>query len=73
MINVKERFGYTKVITCDDNEKKVLFAYCEGKSCLWQMFLGWRLSKADGTTIFWIPSNKIKELIKIAKDFQKAY
>ena len=69
MINAKERFGYTKVITWDDEEKKVLFAYCAGKNRLWQMFLGWRLSRADGTTIFWIPSNKVEELIEIAKSF----
>lgn len=69
MINAKERFGYTKVIAYDNDEKKVLFAYCEGKSRLWQMFLGWRLSRADGATIFWIPSNKVEELIEIAKSF----
>lgn len=69
MINAKERFGYTKVIAYDNDEKKVLFVYCEGKSRLWQMFLGWRLSRADGATIFWIPSNKVEELIEIAKSF----
>lgn len=71
MINAKERFGYTKIIAYDNDEKKVLFAYCEAKSRIWQMFLGWRESRADGATIFWIPTKAIKELEDILKVFSK--
>lgn len=66
MINCKERFGYTKVMTNDPEEKKVLIAYCEGKSFLWNMFLGWRETRND-TMIFWIPSKKVEVLIATAK------
>lgn len=72
MINAKEKFGYTKVIAYDDDEKKVLFAYCEAKSRLWQMFLGWRELRADGAVIFWIPTKAINALENILRVFKDA-
>jgi hypothetical protein len=46
----------------------LLFAYCEGRSALWRMFLGWRKTTKD-QTFFWIPSRKVDELLEIAENF----
>lgn len=64
----KKRFGYTYLCTSNKKIQSLLFAYCEGRSALWRMFLGWRATK-DNQTFFWIPSNKINELLEIAKNF----
>lgn len=75
--NCKERFGYTYLWTCNKTMQNVLFAYCEGRSCLWNMFLGWRKShviKTDNTEqmFFWIPSRKVNILIKLAENCEKS-
>lgn len=74
--NCKERFGYTYLWTCNETMQNVLSAYCEGRSFLWNMFLGWRKTrrnKADNTeqAFFWIPSRKVDILIRLAKDCEK--
>ena len=56
--NCKERFGYTYLWTSDKKMQSLLFAYCEGRSALWRMFLGWRKT-----------SSKVDELLEIAKNF----
>lgn len=38
--NCKERFGYTYLWTSNKKMQGLLFAYCEGRSALWRMFLG---------------------------------
>lgn len=75
--NCKERFGYTYLWTCNKTIQNVLFAYCEGRSVLWNMFLGWRKThviKTDNTEqmFFWIPSRKVNILIKLAEDCKKS-
>jgi len=64
----KKRFGYTYLGTTDKKMQSLLFAYCEGRSALWRMFLGWRATEGN-QTFFWIPSRKIKELLEIAENF----
>ena len=66
--NCKECFGYTYLWTSDKKMQGLLFAYCEGRSALWRMFLGWRKSTRD-KTFFWIPSRKVNELLEIAENF----
>lgn len=66
--NCKKRFGYTYLWTTNKKMQGLLFAYCEGRSALWRIFLGWRLTKHD-QTFFWIPSRKINELLEIAENF----
>ena len=70
--NCKEHFGYTYLWTCDKNMQAILFAYCEGRSALWRMFLGWRKTTKD-QTFFWIPSRKVEELIGIAKNLSDTH
>ena len=65
----KKYFGYTFLWTYDKKMQGLLFAYCEGRSALWRMFLGWRMSTEDDQMFFWIPSRKLKELIEIAEKF----
>lgn len=67
--NCKERFGYTYLWTRDKKIQDILFAYCEGRSRFWNMLFGWRKTTKENQTFFWIPSRKVKELIKIAKTF----
>ena len=67
--NCKERFGYTYLWTSNKKMQDILFAYCEGRSALWRMFLGWRKSTKDNQIFFWIPSRKVDELLKIAENF----
>lgn len=75
MINAKERFGYTYVITTDKVEQNILGAFCEAKGYWWNCFLGWRRTKVekDGTeTLFyWIPTDKIKVLEFLAKEIKE--
>lgn len=75
--NCKERFGYTYLWTCNRTMQNILFAYCEGRSSLWNMFLGWRkTNKIKNDNIeqmfFWIPSRKVNILIKLAEDCEKS-
>jgi hypothetical protein len=63
----KKRFGYTYLCTNDKKMQALLFAYCEGRSALWRMFLGWRKTTKDDRMFFWIPSRKIDELLEIAE------
>lgn len=67
--NCKERFGYTYIWTCNKKVQSVLLGYCEGRSALWRMFLGWRKTYGDDQMFFWIPSRKVEGLIEIAKYF----
>lgn len=66
MINAKERFGYTYIISSDPIEQNILEAFCEGKSSLWRMYFGWRRTKieknGDETRFYWIPSDKVETL-----------
>ena len=75
MINAKERFGYTYIISYDPIEQNILEAFCEGKSFLWKMYLGWRKTRIekDGTEtrFYWIPSNKVEILISLSKTLDK--
>ena len=72
IINCKERFGYTYLWTSDRIMCNILFAYCEGRSRLWNMYLGWRKTTKNGVNFFWIPSNKVEDLFDLAKDIKKA-
>ena len=65
--NCKERFGYTYLWTCDRKMQSILFAYCEGRSFVWNIFFGWRKTYNNNQMFFWIPSHKIHELIIIVK------
>lgn len=66
MINAKERFNYTYIITDDEIEQDILQAYCTGKSFLWNMYLGWRKTNLKTNQMyFWIPTNKIEELTSL--------
>lgn len=67
--NCRECFGYTYLHTSNKKMQSLLFAYCEGRSTLWNMFFGWRKSTNDNKMFFWIPSRKIDELLKIAENF----
>lgn len=69
--NCKERFGYTYLWTCDRTMQNILHAYCEGRSFIWRMFLGWRKCNKDNQEFFWIPSNKLEMLISFANDCKK--
>lgn len=64
----KERFGYTYLWTCNKKVQNILFAYCEGRSALWQMFLGWRKTTCKDQMFFWIPSRKLDYLIELAEE-----
>ena len=66
--NCKERFGYTYLWTCDEKIQSIFFAYCEGRSALWNMFLGWRKTVIN-QAFFWIPTRKVEKLLEIAKNF----
>lgn len=66
--NCKERFGYTYLWTCDKKIQSIFFAYCEGRSVLWNMFLGWRRTVIN-QAFFWIPTRKVEKLLEIAKNF----
>ena len=58
-----QRFWFSKVITADPTTQNVFFAYCIGKSFLWNIFFGWRYtSYKDGSMIFWLPANKLSSL-----------
>lgn len=63
--NCKERFGYTYLWTSNEKMQAILLAYCEGRSFLWNMFLGWRKTNKENQMFFWIPSNKVERLIAI--------
>ena len=67
--NCKKHFGYTYLWTCDKKIQDILFAYCEGRSCFWNMFFGWRKTTKENQMFFLIPSRKVKKLIEIAKTF----
>ena len=67
--NCKERFGYTYLWTCDKKIQSILLGYCEGRSALWRMFLGWRKTTCKEQMFFWVPSRKLDDLIKIAEKF----
>lgn len=65
MTRVKSRFGYTYVMTTNVIEKYILTAYCEGKSLLWNAYLGWReCRQADNevASYYWIPTDKVAVL-----------
>jgi hypothetical protein len=68
MTIIRKQFGYSKVKTDNKEEIKILFAYCEAKSRIWQMFLGWREANKE-VYFFWIPTKAIKELEDILKVF----
>ena len=68
--NCKERFGYTYLWTCNETMQNILFAYCEGRSFLWNMFFGCRVIRKE-QIFFWIPSRKVEILIRFAKDCEK--
>lgn len=59
---VRRRGPYSKIITVDVVEQEILFAYCEGKSYIWNIYLGWRSCAKDNCMTFWIPTKSIKEL-----------
>lgn len=59
---VRRRGPYNKIITVDIVEQEILFAYCEGKGYIWQIFLGWRSTYKDNCMTFWIPTKSIEEL-----------
>lgn len=63
----KQFLGYSYVGTNDKKLQAILFAYCEGRSILWRMFLGWRKTSSNNVALFWIPSHKLNSLIYIAK------
>lgn len=65
---IKECFGYTYLWTVNKKLQGLLLAYCEGRSALWRMFLGWRKS-TNYKMFFWIPSQKLDELLEIAENF----
>ncbi len=66
MINAKERFNYTYIITDNEIEQDILLAYCTGKSFLWNIYLGWRKTNIKTNQMyFWIPTNKIEELTSL--------
>ncbi len=69
--NCKERFGYTYLWTYDRTMQNILHAYCEGRSFIWRMFLGWRKTNIDNQEFFWIPSDKLEMLISFADDCKK--
>ncbi|MDV3428244.1 MAG: hypothetical protein LIR50_14700 [Bacillota bacterium] len=75
MINAKERFGYTYIITTDRVEKNIIDAFCEGKNFWWNCFLGWRKTRVENNGIeskyYWIPSNKVEILAKLAKEIKE--
>ena len=74
MINAKERFGYTCIISTDRIEQNILSAFCEGKSYFWNSFLGWRRSKRFDDyeeQVFWIPSNKIEVLAFLSEEIKR--
>ncbi len=66
--NCKERFGYTYLWTCNKKIQNVLLDYCEKRSALWRIFLGWRKTTCENKMFFWIPSRKLDNLIEIAKN-----
>ena len=47
-----------KYSTNDELVADFLFMYCEGKSFLWRMFFGWRMTKKD-VYVFLIPNKAI--------------
>lgn len=63
---MRKCFGYTYLWTCDKEMQNVLLGYCEGRSILWRMFLGWRRTTKE-QMFFWIPSRKIDYLIEIVE------
>lgn len=65
--NCKERFGYTYLWTSNKEVQNILFAYCEGRSYLWNLFFGWRRTYYDDSMFFWIPSRKLERLINLSK------
>lgn len=68
MTIIKERFGYAYIVTKDEVEQNILFAYCEGRSFLWNMYFGWRRGIAKTNEMFfWIPKRKINSLNDIIK------
>ena len=67
MINAKERFGYTYIITANKEEQKVFEAFCEGKGELWKCFFGWRRTVGN-TRYYWIPTKKLEILNEILLD-----
>lgn len=67
--NCKKRFNYVYLWTSDSRMQKILLAYCEGRSFLWNMFFGWRKTDGNNQMFFWMPSRKIEGLIKIAENF----
>lgn len=64
MINMKERCGYAYVSTKDKKEQDFLFEYCESRSIIWNMFLGWRKTTIDDFMYFWIPKKVLEEVSK---------
>lgn len=75
MINAKEKFGYTYIITTDRVEKNVLSAFCEGKNYWWNCFLGWRKTKTEKngeeTEFYWILSDKVRVLNFLIKEIKE--
>ena len=71
IVNCKERFGYTYLWTCDKVMYNILEAYCEGRSFLWNIFLGWRKTDHD-KLFYWIPTRKIETLINLAEEIKKS-
>ena len=65
--NCKERFGYVYLWTCNEKMQNILHAYCEGRSALWRMFLGWRKTDSENQQFFWIPKNKIDFLMELGE------
>lgn len=66
MIDAKQRFGYTYIITTNPIEQNILSAFCEGKGYIWNTFFGWRkttvLENGLEQMYFWIPSDKVETL-----------
>ncbi len=63
---------YTSYHTNDTTMQNICFAYCEGRSFLWNMFFGWRRTYNKEMMEFILPSNKIKILKNLAFDIDKS-
>ena len=74
MINAKERFGYSYIVSTDKVEQNILGAFCEGKPFYWNLFLGWRRTRVFDNheeMFFWIPSNKVEILISLSEEIKR--
>lgn len=65
---------YTEYLTNNEVLANVFFAYCEGRSYLWQMFFGWRSTRVyedEEIQRFIIPTRKVEMLENLAKEIEK--